>query len=151
MSQKAHPFRVRAAVLGVTTAMTALFVPHIATASAAAVDLHCTGEAAPAPQYSASNHTIHWGLKVICNQPAYIQIHDDLLEVVGHGDHEHYVEMDFAVKRGTATNLTASDHHRCGSSVATRWIARGYATVEGMAMSPYPRWSNVHTLACGSW
>lgn len=114
-------------------------------------DLSYSGEAAPAPQYSSSNHTIHWGLKLICNQVAYITVRDDLLEVVGNGDNEHYDYIDTVSRVATATNVAATTSHSCNGSVNTRWIARGYATVDGIRVPPYPTWSALHTLPCGAW
>ena len=121
-----------------------------ASAAAAAAGLSCSGESAPAPQYSPSNRTLHWGEKLICNQAVWITLRDDLLEVVGSGDFQRYVLVDSVSNHGTEFALVATTQRNCNGMVTTNWIARAYATAAGFQVPPYPSWSSIHSLTCGA-
>ncbi|MEV0269918.1 hypothetical protein AB0H43_14160 [Hamadaea sp. NPDC050747] len=121
-----------------------------ANSGASTESLWCEGEAAPDPLYSASNNTVQYGAKTICNHVDTLSIRIEIWTIVGVGDHQTEEYQGQAYNSGVATNLVASGSGKCLVRTTGRWYVKVWATAVqlGGELPPYPAYGPVKTLAC---
>lgn len=108
----------------------------------------CVGEFVN-PQYSASNHTLHWGGEQSCTTPMDQTLTLNLFKVVGSGDRETYSKIATGTFVGVAWQAYVQKYRNCSGTVSTRWIENAYGEADGHLSVPYPAWSSVVSAPCG--
>ena len=83
----------------------------------------------PDPQFSASNSTLHWGLRTECTGSVASQsLSGDLYTVVGNGDNQHNVWQDFGSSSSLTWYTSFSIVRSCILRVTGRWTIHWHHT-----------------------
>jgi hypothetical protein len=107
----------------------------------------CSLWASPNPQYSASNHTIHWGVNVICNYAPFVDIHVYLYSRAPYGP-GFDVEEDDAVAFGAGSQWAGSTARCLDWGGSRNWRMKTNWHINGDPGSPNPAYSSYVSLPC---
>lgn len=118
-------------------------------ADASTDNIWCEGEDSPVPQYSASNRTVHYGFKTICNYTDdNLWIHSWLYSIVGSGEKEHSVYQDDRICSAPGVSLWCGDTLPCIVRTTGRWYGVVDATSDFLGNLGTPAQGPTQTLGC---
>jgi hypothetical protein len=116
-----------------------------------------TSPAAASPPCWISTNTpstdtalVYWAAEVDCLNLYSIHIRTNLYKIVGSGDNQSYVWVDYSDRTQFGSWLYLPSSRWCNGNGSTTYIFNVFAYANGVAISPYPKWSSVSTLACGA-
>jgi len=120
----------------------------VATGSPASAAPPCwiVNPSAPALQ----SNSVFWAAEVDCAGYYNIHIRTNLYKIVGSGDNQSYVWVDFSESTQFRTWLYLPWSRGCNGSGWTTYIFNIYAYANGATIPPYPKWSSVSSVPCGA-
>jgi hypothetical protein len=121
--------------------------PNLVTSTGGPYD--CAANGNPDPQYSSSNRTLHWGIRVdYCSATTTVQIKGALQELDGGSwyTQDKYPSSGWKTTIGAGWGTTRSIN--CVSNVPHQWRIQVYMLIDGVPGDPNPGYSDIYTLPC---
>jgi hypothetical protein len=100
----------------------------------------------PYPQYSASNRTMHFGGKIICNYTDSLVVIATLYRVVGSGSNTDYIWASNITTNAIGQEHGNTTYDACIGSTPTRFILKVEASA--LTLGQGWGWSPVYTYPC---
>lgn len=101
----------------------------------------------PYPQYSASDRTLRFGGKIVCNYTDALWVDATLFPVVGTGENQHNVWADQLSDGEAGTQHGNTTYDACVATTSTRYILKVAGTAATLGSNC--GWSPVFTYPCG--
>ena len=107
---------------------------------------HCDVYSNPYPQYSASNKTVHFGGKIICNYTDHLYVVATLYRLSGSQSDPEYNWEDDVQGGATGSQYGNTEFTRCFAFNPTRWRLKIDATAASLGGTF--GWTPIFTLPC---
>jgi hypothetical protein len=110
---------------------------------------NCSGQATAPHRALTTPDYLQWEGHITCTVPHAISLEIKVYKLVGTGDNERSVWVDYSIKSTPGSRaLDLDDSTPCAGTASTRYYTVHRGKIDGQNMAPYPSYSSRATLAC---